>query len=77
MGEIQTRIDKAIPPVWPDGTPAPIDTGYAVRIPAGTTVYEGEVANQGSWYMGGTNRVFIPEPWNIPGTQVLNSWPLP
>jgi hypothetical protein len=74
--EIQTRIDEAIPPFWADGTPAPIDTGYAIEIPAGTTVYEGEVANQGSWYMGGTGQIFIHEPWNIPGAQVVYSWSL-
>jgi hypothetical protein len=76
VGEIQTRIDKAIPPEWPDGTPAPLDTGYAINIPAGTTVYEGEVASQGGWYMGGTGQTFIPHPWDIPGANVLDSWPL-
>jgi hypothetical protein len=35
VGVIQTRIDKAIPPSWPDGTPAPLDTGFAIRIPKG------------------------------------------
>jgi hypothetical protein len=76
VSEIQTRIDKAIPPEWSDGTPAPIDTGYAILIPRGTTVYEGDVANQGGWYMGGTNQVFVSEPWNVPGVQVVGSWRL-
>jgi hypothetical protein len=45
--------------VWPDGKPEPVDTGYTIGIPLpqGTTVYEGEVANQGSWYMGGANQI--------------------
>jgi len=30
VGVMQTRIDKAIPPVWPGGQPAPLDTGFAV-----------------------------------------------
>jgi RHS repeat-associated protein len=76
VGVLQTRIDKAIPEVWPDGTKAPLDTGYAVRIPKGTTVYSGEVANQGGLYMGGTGQVYIEAPWNIPGVQVVDSWPL-
>lgn len=76
VGVIQTRIDKAIPLQWGDGTPAPLDTGYAIRFPAGTTTYSGEVANQGGIFMGGTNQIFIREPWNIPGAEVINSWPL-
>lgn len=44
--------------------------------PAGITVYDGEVATQGGWYMGGTRQTFIPEPWNIPGASVVESWPL-
>ena len=76
VGVIQTRIDKAIPPVWPTGTPAPLDTGFAVRIPAGTTVWEGEVATQGGWYMGGAGQVYIHAPWELEGVEVLDSWAL-
>lgn len=76
VSEIQTRIDKAIPPVWPGGREAPLDTGFAIRIPAGATLWEGEVASQGGWYMGGTNQVYIPHPWTFPGTEVVGSWPL-
>ncbi|MFL6161508.1 MAG: RHS repeat-associated core domain-containing protein [Jatrophihabitantaceae bacterium] len=76
VGVLQTRIDKALPEEWPDGTKAPLDTGYAVRIPKGTTVYSGDVANQGGLYMGGTGQVYIQTPWNIPGVEVVGSWPL-
>ncbi|MFC5833608.1 RHS repeat-associated core domain-containing protein [Nonomuraea insulae] len=76
VGAIQTRIDKALPPVWDDGKECIVNTGYAIKIPSGARVFEGEVANQGSWYMGGTDQVYIREPWNIPGVEVLNSWPL-
>ncbi|KTS06131.1 DUF6531 domain-containing protein [Microbacterium testaceum] len=76
VGVIQTRIDKAIPPVWPDGTPAPLDTGFAVHIPAGTQIHTGTVANQGGLYMGGTEQIVVQKPWEIPGVQVVDQWPL-
>jgi hypothetical protein len=76
VGVIQTRIDKAIPPRWPDGTAAPLDTGFAIRIPRGTTVYSGETANQGGICVGGTGQVFVPRPWDLPGTSVVGSWKL-
>ena len=69
-------MDKAIPPVWPGGQAAPLNTGFAIRIPAGTPVYEGTLANQGGWYMGGTGQVVIREPWKIPGVEVVESWQL-
>lgn len=41
----QTRIDKAMPPVWPTtGQPAPITHGFSWLIPRGTLEYRGEVA---------------------------------
>jgi hypothetical protein len=76
VSEIQARIDKAIPPEWPGGQPAPVDTGFAVRFPAGTVEWDGEVASQGGWYMGGTNQVYIPHPWTLKGVEVVDSWPL-
>ena len=42
LGVIQTRIDKALLPVWPNGAASPIDTKFEIRIPAGNTVYIGE-----------------------------------
>lgn len=50
----------------------------AVKIPAGTTVYEGPVATQGGVYVGGQNvtQIHIPEPWKIPGVQVMSETPL-
>lgn len=75
-GVIQTRIDKAIPEAWPDGTPAPLDTAYAIQIPKGTTIHVGDVANQGGIYMGGTKQTVIEKPWEIPGAKVVGSWPI-
>ncbi len=76
VGVAQTRIDKAIPEVWPDGSPAPLDTGHAIHFPAGTTMHTGEVANQGGIYMGGTEQVLVERPWEIPGAGPVDSWPL-
>lgn len=50
---IQTKINKAIPPEWPGGTKAPIDTVFSVKIPAGTKVYVGEFRSQSGFYIGG------------------------
>ena len=55
---LQTRIDKAVLPVWPGGGTSPLDTSFAVKIPAGTQVYVGEVGSQ-RWVLRGwcaTNR---------------------
>ncbi|TBT83212.1 type IV secretion protein Rhs [Propioniciclava sinopodophylli] len=75
-GVLQTQIDKAIPPVWPDGTPAPIDTAFAIKEPAGTEIHTGTVANQGGLWMGGTEQVVVVKPWEIGGVEVVDSWPL-
>ena len=73
---LQTRIDKAILPEWPSGATSPVDTSFAVKIPAGTQVHIGEVGTQSSFYIGGTQQVIVPKPWTIPGVQVINSSPL-
>ena len=76
VGVLQTRIDKAIPPVWPDGNPAPLDTGFGVRFPAGTVVHTGSVANQGGLYMGGTEQIVVEQPWTLADVKVTESWGL-
>ncbi|WP_369711553.1 hypothetical protein AB8B22_02675 [Leptotrichia sp. HSP-334] len=47
-----------------------IEQVYAVRIPAGTVIYEGPVAPQGGMYLGGmeTNQIFLPDT-RIPGIE--------
>ena len=69
----QARIDSAIKPQWIDpatgeltGT-SMLDTNYAIKIPKGTTVYEGPIAPQGGIYCGGNNtrQTFIHEPWKL------------
>jgi hypothetical protein len=76
QGVLQTRIDKAVLPVWPGGGTSPIDTAFAVSIPKGTTVYVGEVGSQGGFYVGGTQQVVVLKPWAVDGVQVIGSTPL-
>lgn len=75
------RIDSAVKAQWVDPKTgvmtgsSPIDRLYAIKIPKGTTIYEGPVGYQGGVYQGGpnTNQVFVPTPWKIPGVQEV--WP--
>ena len=73
---LQTRIDRAVLPQWPSGGASPLDTTFAVEIPAGTSVHIGEVGTQSGFYIGGTQQVVVPQPWMIPGVRVINSSPL-
>ena len=74
----------AVKPQWIDPTTGVltgnsiIDTVYAIRIPKGTTIYEGPVGYQGGIHLGGpsTNQVFVPTPWNLKGVQVLDATPI-
>jgi hypothetical protein len=78
------RIDLAVKPQWIDpvtqslqGT-SPIDTVFALRIPRGTTIYEGPVASQGGVYLGGRDQyqIFIPGARDIRGVEVLSAHPI-
>lgn len=72
-----TCIDNAVLPVWPDGGASPLDTAFAIKIPAGTQVYIGEVGSQGGMFVGGKQQIVVVKPWTIPGVQVIESKPLP
>lgn len=72
QGVLQSRIDKAILPEWPDGSKSIIDSYYETKIPAGTKVYVGEIGYQTDLYSGGTEQVVIPAPWEIPGVETLD-----
>lgn len=76
VSEIQTRIDKAIKPVWPSGGLSPIDTGFGIKIPRGSIVHVGDVANQGGVFLGGTRQVVIEAPWQIKGIEVVDNYSL-
>lgn len=71
--EIQSRIDKAVLPVWPGGAVSPIDSAFDVRIPAGTQVYVGEVGSQGGAFVGGTQQIIVLKPWLLEGVEVVGS----
>ena len=73
QGIIQTRIDKAVLPEWPDGSKSIINSYYELNIPAGTKVYVGQVGYQTDLYVGGTEQVFIPAPWDVPGVKTVKS----
>jgi len=70
---IQTRIDKAVLPVWPGGGKSPLDTMFVIKIPEGTSVYIGEVGSQEGFYLGGTQQIVVPKPWTIDGVEVTES----
>jgi len=75
ISEIQVRIDKAVKPVWPNGNKSIITHGYKFKAPKGTVIYEGPIAPQGGFYMGGTvqgtMQNFIRTPWNLKGSNSL------
>ncbi|WP_258570083.1 hemagglutinin repeat-containing protein [Dickeya zeae] len=76
QGVLQTRIDKAVLPKWPGGGTSPIDTSIAIKIPAGTKVYVGEVGSQNGVYVGGTQQIVVVKPWEIEGTEIIERKPL-
>jgi hypothetical protein len=80
----QVRIDSAVKMHWInpktgflEGT-SPIESTYAIKFPAGTTVYEGPVGYQGGIYLGGEafEQIFIPKAWDITGVKVLSETPI-
>jgi hypothetical protein len=83
QSEAQARIDYAVKPQWIDPNTgaltgqSPIQSVYAIKIPAGTSVYVGPTSYQDSVYVGGATQIYVPQPWAIPGVQVLSETPLP
>lgn len=73
LGVLQSRIDKAIRPVWPDGGKSPANRFYELQIPVGTKVYVGKVGYQTDLYSGGTEQVVVLSPWAIPEAKVLSN----
>lgn len=55
---------------------SPIESVYAVRIPKGTTIYEGPAGYQEGIYQGGADQIFVPKPWEIDGAQVVSETPI-
>lgn len=75
-GILQTRIDQAVKPIWDDGAKSPLNSGFAVKIPAGTEVYVGKIGTQGGPFSGGNDQIVVVKPWMIEGTEVTAEWPL-
>jgi RHS repeat-associated protein len=81
--EAQGRLDLAIRPQWFDkngiltGT-SPLDSVYEIKIPKGTTIYEGPVGYQGGAYLGGQDimQIYVDKPWGIDGVDILDEIPL-
>lgn len=79
----RARIDLAIKGQWIDPKTgilegeSIIDTMYAIKIPKGTTVYEGPVGYQGGVHLGSADymQTFINEPWKIDGVEVVSQIP--
>lgn len=67
-GPLQAQIDSALNPAW-GNTASEVAT---IRVPAGTTIYEGAAASQpipGGSLMGGGSQVYIPNvapAWLVP-----------
>lgn len=76
VSELQTRIDKAILPKWPNGGASSIDTGFSIRIPKDSIVHVGDIVNQGKIFMGDTRQVVVQAPWSIPGVEIVDTYPL-
>ncbi|MBO1910123.1 hypothetical protein J4G37_35730, partial [Microvirga sp. 3-52] len=57
---------------------SPLNATYKIKIPKGTTIYEGPVGFQGGAFSGGMdiNQTFVHEPWKIKGLEVLEEIPL-
>jgi hypothetical protein len=83
QSEAQARIDYAVKPQWIDPNTgaltgqSPIQSVYAIKIPAGTQVYVGPTSYQDGVYVGGATQIYVPQPWAIPGVKVLSETPLP
>ncbi|MFP2237810.1 hypothetical protein ACLEX4_04570 [Pseudescherichia vulneris] len=73
QGVLQSRIDKALLPKWPNGGESPVNAFHEIQIPAGTKAYVGQVGFQTDLYSGGTEQVVILKPWENPNVKILSS----
>lgn len=77
---IKVRIDLAVKAQWINPKTgllegySTLNSTYAIKIPKGTTIFEGPVGFQSGIYSGGldSSQIFIPEPWDIPGVEVMD-----
>ena len=78
---IQARIDYAIKLYLINKNSrligiAPLNTVYVIEFPAGTVVYEGPISYQGSFHLGGLEKIhiFIENSWQK--GRIIDSFPL-
>ncbi len=53
-----------------------LESVYAIRIPKGTTIYEGPAGFQSGIYLGGGDQIYIARPWELDGAQVVSETPI-
>ena len=78
------RIDGAVREFWINPQTGErearsiVDWVYPVRVPKGTTIYEGPVGSQGGIYLGGEDKtqVYVEKPW-LQGATALTGYPIP
>ncbi len=71
---VQVRTSSAVKTEWTKNGKvtgvSKIDQVVEVRIPAGTTIFEGPIASMGGKHHGiGGNQIFIDQPWLIKGVE--------
>jgi hypothetical protein len=78
----QVRRDLAVREEWLDDAGnvtgrSPLNTGYEVQFPPGTSVAVGRTGPQGPGYPGGGRQVIIQQPWNMdPPPVTVDQFPL-
>lgn len=75
IGELQTRIDKAIRHVWPNGDTSIIDTGYIFELPKGLVIHFGDIAPQRGLFLGGTKQIYIEKRF-LNELELIDKYPL-
>jgi len=80
----QVRTSSAVKTEWTNSAGeitgvSKLDQVVEVRIPKGTTIFEGPIASMGGKHHGiGGNQIFIDKPWTIPGVEenakVIKKW---
>ena len=78
------RVDSAVRDVWTNNRTgafmgqSPIEWVYPVRVPKGTTIYEGPTGSQGGVHLGGDDRIqiYIEDP-RASGVMPMSGYPIP
>ena len=78
------RIDSSVRDIWTDPetgaflAQSPIEWVYPVRVPKGTTIYEGPTGSQGGVHLGGDDRIqiYIEDP-RAAGVMPMPGYPIP